>query len=180
MAKSEEKTVIVEGGKRLLYLLALSVAFAAAGCNSAQQPAAPDTRTADEAAVRKADGDWSKAAQTKQVDAWMAFYSDDVVALPPNEKVANTKDNIRKSVGELLALPSMAISWRPTKVEVARSGDIAYSFGAYEFTANDAHGKPITENGKYVEIWKKQADGSWKCAVDIWNPDTPVMPPAAP
>jgi ketosteroid isomerase-like protein len=177
MAKSKEKTVAVMHGKRVMFLIGVSVILVAAGCTSAPSPA-PDTRAADEAAVRKADGDWAKAAQTKQVDAWMAFYSDDAVALPPNDKVANTKDSIRKSVGELLALPGLAISWQPTKVEAARSGDIAYSSGAYVFTANDAHGKPTTENGKYVEIWKKQADGNWKCVVDIWNPDTPVTPPA--
>jgi hypothetical protein len=43
------------------------------GCNSSQQPAA-DTRAADEAAVRKADADWVKAAQTKTVDDGVAFY----------------------------------------------------------------------------------------------------------
>lgn len=179
MAKSDETAVIVTGGKWLRYLLGLSVVLVAAGCNSAPPPA-PDTRAADEAAVRKADGDWSKAAQTKQVDAWMAFYSDDAVALPPNDKVANSKDSIRKSIAELLGLPGLAISWQPTKVEVARSGDIAYSSGAYVFTSNDAEGKPTTENGKYVEIWKKQVDGSWKCSVDIWNSDLPAAPPAAP
>lgn len=179
MATLEEKTMNVVSSRRILSLLGLSLILLAAGCNSAPAPA-PDTRAADEAAVRKADSDWSKAAQTKQPDAWMAFYSDDAIALPPNDKLANTRDSIRKPVAELLALPGLVISWQPSKVEVARSGEIAYSSGAYVFTANDAHGKPTTENGKYVEIWKKQTDGSWKCAVDIWNPDTPLAPPTAP
>ena len=43
---------------------------------------------------------------------------------------------------------------------------------------NDAKGKPIRDTGKILEIWKKQADGSWKCAVDTWNSDLPAAPPS--
>ncbi len=142
------------------------------GCNS-QQPAS--TQAADEAAVRQTDENWSKAAQTKQVDAWVAFYSDDAVVLPPNEKKASGKDSVRKEIGTLLALPGLSVSWAPQKVEVSRSGDLAYTQGSYELTTTDAHGKPATDHGKTVEIWKKQADGSWKCIVDMWSSDLPPI-----
>jgi ketosteroid isomerase-like protein len=42
----------------------------------------------------------------------------------------------------------------------------------------DAHGQPVNDHGKLVEIWKKQADGKWKVAVDIFNSDLPVAAPA--
>lgn len=145
-----------------------------AGCNT--QPA-PDTKAA-EAAVRKADADWVKAAQGKKAEDWMAFYSDDVVILPPNDKTSNGKDAARKPVAELLATPGLVISWQPTKVEVANSGDVAYLYGTYQMTTNGPDGKPMTDNGKMLEIWKKQADGSWKCALDTWNTDLPAAPTA--
>ena len=145
------------------------------GCSSGQQP--PDTRTAaDEAAIRLADAYWVKAAESKQVDAWVAFYSDDAVVLPPNEKIATDKASIRKSVAELLGMPGLSLSWQPTNVEVARSGDLAYLYGTYVLTSNDAKGKPMTDHGKNVEIWKKQGDGHWKCIVDTWNSDLPAAP----
>jgi ketosteroid isomerase-like protein len=148
------------------------------GCNSAQQPLAPpDTRAADEAAVRKADADWSAAAQSNQVDAWMAYYSDDAVVLPDNDVTASNKEGVRKSVAGLLGLPGVSLKWQTTKAEVARSGEIAYTYGTYELTMKDSKGKPIADHGKYVEIWKKQADGGWKCAVDTWNSDLPAAPP---
>jgi ketosteroid isomerase-like protein len=143
------------------------------GCTSQQPPAIPDTRAADEAAVRKADSDWTTAAQSKQVDAWVAFYSDDAVVLPPNDKPATSKDSIRKTVGDLLALPGLSVNWQATKVEVARSSDIAYTHGTYDLTTNNAKGKPMKDHGKYVEVWKKQPDGNWKCAVDMWSSDLP-------
>jgi ketosteroid isomerase-like protein len=77
-----------------------------------------------------------------------------------------------------LATPGLVISWQPTKVEVANSGDVAYLYGTYQMTTNGPDGKPMTDNGKMLEIWKKEADGSWKCALDTWNTDLPAAPTA--
>jgi len=154
--------------------IGLGALLVAMGCNSTP-PVAPDTR-ADEAAVRKADSDWVKAAATKNVDAWLAFYSDDVAVLAPNEKTAHGKQNARKAVGELLSLPGLSISWEPSNVEVAKSGDLAYLYGTYQMTATGPDGKPMADNGKMVEIWKKQADGNWKCVVDTWSSDLAAAP----
>jgi ketosteroid isomerase-like protein len=59
-------------------------------------------------------------------------------------------------------------------VEVAKSGDLACLSGTYELTMNDPGGKPVSDRGKYVEVWEKQADGKWKCGTDIWNSDLPA------
>jgi uncharacterized protein (TIGR02246 family) len=131
----------------------------------------------DEAAIRKADSDWVEAARSKHVDAWLAFYADDAVVLPPNDKVANGRESARKSVGDLLSLPGLSITWQPTNVAVARSGDIAYLTGAYSIAFNGANGEPLTDQGKLLEVWKKQRDGKWLCAADIWNSDLPTSPP---
>lgn len=152
------------------------LAAALCGCASAPAPA-PDTRAADEAAIRAADEAWIKAAQTLNPDAWMAFYSADAVVLPPNEKTASTHEAIRKSVAGLLGLPGLKISWTPTRIEVARAGDLAYLYGTYHLSMDGPKGKPpITDDGKILEIWKKQAGGDWKCIVDTWSSDLPPAP----
>ena len=165
--------------KTAIYFV-LSSLVLCSGCGpqplSKQELLSLDKRTAaDEAAIRLADSYWVKAAESKQVDAWMAFYADDAVVLPPNERIATDKDSIRKSVAGLLGLPGLSLSWQPTNVEVARSGDLAYLYGAYVLTFSDAKGKPVTDHGKNIEIWKKQSDGKWKCIVDTWNSDLPVV-----
>jgi len=131
--------------------------------------------TADEAAIRKADAEWVKAAQSKKAEAWLAFYTDEAVILPPNDKIAHGKESARKSVAELLALPGLAITWAATKVEVARSGDLAYLTGAYVLSFKDERGQPVTDRGKLLEIWSKQRDGVWKCSADTWNSDLPSV-----
>ena len=153
--------------------------FAALLFNACSQPQPSDNRAADAAAVQKADADWSAAAQAHNADSWVAFYADDAVVLPPNDKMATSKDAIRKTITDLLALPGLSVSWETTKAEAARSGDLAYTYGTYELTSNDAKGRPATDHGKYSEVWKKQADGSWKCIVDMWSSDLPVVVPVA-
>jgi ketosteroid isomerase-like protein len=145
------------------------------GCDrTPQKPAS--TQVADEAAVRQTDENWSKAAQSKKVDDWVAFYSDDAVLLPPNDKKATGKADVRKYIGQLLMLPGLALSWEPAKVEIAQSGELAYTQGNYQLTSTDAKGKAATDHGKTLEIWKKQADGSWKCVADMWSSDLPATP----
>jgi ketosteroid isomerase-like protein len=161
----------------VLSFLGCAVLLGLTACNTAPPPA-PDTRAADEAAVRKADALWVNAAKSRNVDDWVAFYADDAVILPPNEKTASGKDSIRKVIGEMFAVPNVVIAWEPTKIEVAKSGDLAYLYGTYQMSWDDASGKSVTDNGKMVEIWKKQADGNWKCIVDTWSSDLPPAPAA--
>ena len=84
----------------------------------------PDTRADDEAAIRKLDEAWAKAAQTKSADAFVAFYGAGAVALPPNDAIATSPEAIKKAVAAFLALPGLSINWSATKVEVARSCDM--------------------------------------------------------
>ena len=137
---------------------------------------AGDTKA--EQALRDADAAWSKAAGSKDLDKTLSYYSADATVLPPNAASATTKEAIKKIWQDMLASPGLVISWKATKVEVAKSGDLGFVSGTYEFTMNDASGKPVTDKGKYVEVWEKQADGKWKCGTDTWNSDLPASPSA--
>ena len=140
---------------------------------------AADTKSIEQA-LRDLDAQWSAAAGGEDLEKTISFYSEDAVVLPTNAPAATTKDAIRNTWKDLLESPGAAISWKTAKVEVARSGDFAYTTGTYELTMNDANGKPINDRGKYVEVWKKQADGKWKVVADIWNSDLAVSAPGSP
>ncbi|PYK45492.1 MAG: DUF4440 domain-containing protein [Verrucomicrobia bacterium] len=152
-------------------VLTLTLGFAAAAVCLAG-----DTKT--EQALRDADAAWSKAAGSKDLDKTVSYYSADAIVLPPNAPIATTKEEIKKIWQDMLASPGLVISWKATKVEVAKSGDLGFVSGTYELTMNDATGKPATDKGKYVEVWEKKADGKWKCGTDTWNSDLPASPPA--
>lgn len=149
------------------------------GLTSACQRQAPDTRAADEQAVRAADADSLKAAQAKDCERWATFYASDASLFPPNAPIVTGRDAIRNFCSQLAANAGFAISWQIAKVEVSRAGDLAYAQGSYEMTLNDAKGKPVTDRGKWVVVHKRQADGTWKFVADIFNSDlpAPVAPP---
>ncbi len=128
-----------------------------------------------ERVLRDLDGQWSKAAAAKDLEQTVAYYSDDAVVLPPNTASAMTKEAIRNTWKDLLASPGLVITRKPTRVELAKSGDMAWLSGTYELTMNDAAGSPINDHGKYLEVWEKQPDGNWKCRADMWNSDLPAI-----
>jgi uncharacterized protein (TIGR02246 family) len=167
---------------RLSSILSLSVLLALvflAACS--KQPAAPpDTRAADEAAIRAATISWSNAAQAKDVDKAVSLYADDALQFADKGPLVRGKDNIRQGWQQMFALPGPGLRFATSGVEVARSGDIAYEYGTYDFATKDKKGNINDQKGKYVTVWKKQADGSWKVAVDIDNADALPAPPPAP
>src|ERR1700733_373159 len=163
----------VARGTKLVVWGCLALILFAAGCGE-QKP--PDTRAADEKAIRDADAQWSKAAAARDVDGTVAYYSDDASLLAPNAPIASDKQSIHAAWAGLLT-PDTSLSWQASKVEVARSGDLAYLIGTYQLITKDAHGKPISDNGKFVEVWKKQPDNKWKVVADIFNSDLPLVQP---
>ena len=135
--------------------------------------AAADTMSALEKALRDADAQWSAAAEAKDLDKTVSFYSADAIVLPPNTPAITTKDGIREMwKGFLDSVTS--ISWKVTRVEVAKSGDMAYVTGTYETIAKEAGGGSPNDRGKYLEVWEKQPDGSWKCGADMFSSDLPA------
>jgi len=135
----------------------------------------PTAQGADDKAVRDADAAWSKAAAAKDLDKTVSFYADDALVLPPNEPAVTSKDGIRNLwKGLIEAVTSM--SWTATRVEMAKSGDMACLTGTYELTMNDG----TKDHGKYCEVWEKQVGGTWKCGADIWNSDLPAAAASSP
>jgi ketosteroid isomerase-like protein len=129
--------------------------------------------------LRDLDAEWAEAAAAKDVEQTIAYYSDDAIVLPPNASTAATKEAVRNVWKEMFASPGLAITWKPTRVQLAKSGDMGWVSGTYEFTMSDASGKPINDRGKYLEVWEKQTDGNWKCRADMWNSDL-AAPASAP
>jgi ketosteroid isomerase-like protein len=161
--------------RRILQLSLIASVFLTSACSP---PAATDTRAADEAAIRALDEQWSATAGKNDLNGTVAFYSNDAVLLPPNAPIAKDQKSIRESWAGLLS-ENTSLSWTVSKVEAAKSGELAYLYGAYRLSFKDPKGGPaVNDLGKMVEIWKKQPDGGWKCIVDVFNSDLPI--PAAP
>ena len=156
-----------------LLLVVIPSAFVATSCSPS---ATSDSRAADASAIQALDEQWSATAARNDLEGTVAFYADDAVLLPPNAQIATDRKSIRESWAGLLG-PNTAVSWKVSKVEVAKSGELGYLYGTYSLSIQDPKGgPPVPDTGKLVEIWKKQVDGKWKCIVDTYNSDLSAAP----
>jgi uncharacterized protein (TIGR02246 family) len=159
-----------------LRIAPLALLLLQAACTDAPPPA-PDTRAADEKAIRDYEAQWSKEINGKDLEKIMAHYADGASVLMPGMPIMTGKDSISSGLKDALKDPAFAFDLQTAKVEVSKGGDVAYSQGTYSGTSTDPKTKKaMTEKGKYVEVYKKQADGSWKIVEDMNNADGPATP----
>jgi len=172
----EEKTML-----RPRHLLACVALFA---LTTACSRNVPSSQNADVAAVRSVEAAWVKDIATKDVDKYVSYFSDDASFLVPNEMLITGKDNIKAAFKPMLADPNFALTFQSTRGEASKSGDFVYVIGTYSVTTSSPRDqKPVTDQGKYLTVFKKQADGSWKAVADMVNSDLPAPsehPQAAP
>jgi ketosteroid isomerase-like protein len=155
-------------------LIPAGLALVLAACQPAPPAAPPDESAAAAEAIRAADAAWEKAVSAKDTAASVAAVEATGSILAPNAPIATGPEAIRGMFAGMFGMPGMSVHWTLTKAEAARSGDLGYSMGTYELTFNDTKGKPVTDRGKYITVWRKQADGSWKAVSDVFNSDLPL------
>jgi uncharacterized protein (TIGR02246 family) len=127
----------------------------------------------DEAAIRALDAEWARAASAGDGAALTALYTSDATLLPPGEPVI-TGQAVKKYNDDMTS--SFSGPTELTTTAVGGRGDLAYATGIYRatLTPKKAGAKPLpTEEGKYLEVLEKQADGSWKIVYDMWSPNAP-------
>ncbi|HMK24836.1 MAG TPA: DUF4440 domain-containing protein [Chitinophagaceae bacterium] len=129
---------------------------------------------AEEAAILKADSTWSAlASELKDVDKTVSYWSDDAVLIPPGQPAIKGKEALRKFVEDSKNIPGFSISWRSSDIHFSPDAKLAYMYGENMMSMNDSTGNKISIPGRGYTVWRKEADGSWKCVVDIWNSPPP-------
>ena len=144
------------------------------GCSqgTSGEKGSADNRAADERAVRVADSSLAAAVEAKDADRTASFYADDAVQLPVAEPLVSGRAAIREEWAKVYGIPGFSNTSRLESVEVS-GGSLAYTRGIYASTMLGPDGKPTTERGKWITVWRLQADGTWRVAADISNTDSP-------
>ena len=102
------------------------------------------------------------------------FYTEDAKVLPANMEMVSGKQAIEEFWKTAMEMGVRKFSLET--VEVGYDGNLAYERGVSIATIEPKGEQARTERGKYLIILKRQPDGSWKVAVDIWNSDSPSQP----
>lgn len=171
-----EKIFLRARGLLLAMVLAASVALvsgcrhngdaAASPAAGAAQNAASDPRITGEAEIRALDAELQKAITANDAVKAATFFDDAATVMVPGQPAAQGNDHVAREFTGLMALPGFAFTFTPETVMVARSSEMAYEYGNYAMTYNDKTGKPATTDARYVVVWTKAADGSWKILID--------------
>src|SRR4030065_873644 len=127
----------------------------------------------DTAAIRQASDQASKMGMDPNVDwgAYVSFYyTEDAKVMMPGMPILEGRDAITAAYASMGTIQDE--KWNTVSIE--GHGDMAYQRLAYSYTIiPPGASAPVTEKGKCIVVWEKQADGTWKAARDIWNSDTP-------
>lgn len=132
-------------------------------------PASP--RRTDARVLLQTDLDFCALAQKLGVaEAFREFAAEDATLLPTGTAPVQG----RSAIFELMAAgPRSELTWTPVGADLAQSGDLGYTWGTSEYRSAGPDGRPVVRRGKYLTVWKRQPDGSWKYVMDIGNASSP-------
>jgi len=152
--------------KRLILTIGMAVCLGfSVGC---QRPTG--LSEADRTAIRQAGETDMKMKNAKDWDGDLALYTEDAIELPPNQAAVQGKAAIRAWYE---AFPPFS-NFQEQSLEIGGQGDLAYDRGTYSMTVTPPGAAPIEDRGKYLTIFRKQADGSWKGVCVMFNSDLPL------
>jgi len=149
---------------RMINVIVLLALLSLLGC----QPAGPAAiSNEDKAAIEASSQAWLDAALAADWSGLAANYAEDAVFMPPNQPSVEGRDNIRTWFETLPPVSAMEFEM----VDISGVGDLAYVYATYTMTMTPEGSEPVNDSGKFVEIRRKQADGSWLITRDIFNSD---------
>ncbi|MFI5210376.1 MAG: YybH family protein [Gemmatimonadales bacterium] len=140
-------------------------------------PKAPQGLTdQDRAAIRQSEADFAASMLAKDFAKVAASYTADAVVLPANGPAATGRAAIEQLLNTFPPLTAFTLN----SAEIEGLGDLAYQRGTFLMTMQLPGGVTAVDSGKYLEIRRRQGDGSWLITRDIWNSDIPLPEPPPP
>ncbi|HEX8163039.1 MAG TPA: nuclear transport factor 2 family protein [Pyrinomonadaceae bacterium] len=128
------------------------------------------------ASLVEAERAFARASVERGVrDSFIEFFAEDGIGFQPGPVKARAAFLSRPAPA---APPPVTLDWFPVHGDVSATGDLGYTTGPYVRTDNSPQKRPPAY-GYYFSVWRKQADGAWKVALDLGIP-TPALDLAAP
>ncbi|MEZ0332962.1 MAG: DUF4440 domain-containing protein [Gemmatimonadales bacterium] len=120
------------------------------------------------------DAEWASiTSEGEDVERIISFWTDDARVYPPGQPILVGKAALRSYVKAALGVPGFHITWTSSDAILSPDGKLAYMLSTNAVTLPASDGTLVTLPGRAVTIWRREADGEWRCAVDIWN-DEPL------
>ena len=116
------------------------------------------------------DAEWAALSSAGQdVERILSFWTDDAVVYPPGMPSVRGKAALRSYVQGALATPGFHITWTSSEATLSPDGQLAYVLSTNAVMMPGPAGQLVTTRGRGVTVWRREPNGEWRCAVDIWN-----------
>ena len=116
------------------------------------------------------DAEWAALSSAGQdVERILSFWTDDAVVYPPGMPTVSGKAALRSYVQGALAMPGFHITWSSSEASLSPDAQLAYVLSTNAVTMPGPAGQLVTTRGRGITVWRREPDGQWRCAVDIWN-----------
>ncbi|HEY3442455.1 MAG TPA: DUF4440 domain-containing protein [Paludibaculum sp.] len=119
-------------------------------------------------ALFDADKAFDQATAERGLDGWMSFFADDA-RINGRAGVLEGKAALRKHYSGMFAQKNFSIRWKPLYAEASQDGTLGYTLGTAEISSDDESGGRKKGTGRYLTVWRKEPDGSWKAVTDLGN-----------
>lgn len=154
----------------IIFSILVVVSFAFFGCTP-QQGEQLDLEQV-RMAIEEANSKWVEAFNQGDAASVAALYTDDATLMPPNSEMIQGRQGVQEFWNGAMKMGLKDVSL--TTVDVNGSGNIVYEIGKYAISIETEGQELMRDSGKYIVVWKKQEDGSWKLQADIWNTSMPI------
>ncbi len=145
-----------------VFLTIISIWFLFCSCKTD----ANDNSEKSKQEIARAEKDFEKMATEKGIaEAFWFFADSNAVIKRKNDSLIYGKENIRNfySAGYF---KTATVKWSPDFIDVAKNGDMGYTFGKFTWESKDSSGKTSLFKGIFHTVWKRQKDGTWKY---VWD-----------
>jgi ketosteroid isomerase-like protein len=139
----------------------------------APNPLTDTTSTPGKALLYNLEAQFARTVAERGGAGFASWFADDGVVLGNAKPAVVGKVAIEKSAN--WSAKNYQLTWTPSGAWMNAAADSGYTWGQYEGRSKDANGNPVTITGRYMTVWGKQADGSWKVELDA----SADQPPAA-
>ena len=145
---------------RLLFFLVTGLALIS--CNTENSKNSVEKYKVE---ILRAESQFAEMVAKEGMTKAFEYYAAEDAIIMREGKMVQGKEKIKAYI-ENEPFTNIKLKWVPDFVDVAKSGDLGYTYGQFFFSAIDSTGEVVSFKGSFHTIWKKQPDGTWRF---VWD-----------
>jgi uncharacterized protein (TIGR02246 family) len=154
-------------------LRSIPLLLAASACAHATPSASPAALAEIRASIEATNARFSEAVKHGDAEAVAQLFAEDGEAIPAAGKAFVSGRPALRDYYAARMRGTRFLEVVLTTVSVETSGDLAWETGTNRLTVQAGDAPPVTRTGRYLAVWRRQADGVWRIRVEAVIPDPP-------